>query len=45
VFGVVFGAGGTSAYGGARASIFAYIGVVNFVLGLAIFVGLLDWLF
>ena len=45
VFGVVFGAGGTSAYGGARASIFAYIGVINFVLGLAIFLGLLDWLF
>ncbi|MBU3741844.1 MAG: hypothetical protein FGM24_06110 [Candidatus Kapabacteria bacterium] len=45
VMGVVFGAGGTSAYGGARAAVFAYIGVVNFVMGLAIFFGLVDWLF
>ena len=45
VAGVTFGAGGTSAHGGARAAIMGYIGAINFIMGLAIFLGLANWLF
>lgn len=45
IAGVVFGAGGTASNGGARAAIMGYMGAVNFVMGLAIFLGLADWLF
>lgn len=45
VFGVVLGAGGTSARAPMLAAYLAWTGVVSFVFGLSIFFGFMGWLF